>query len=129
MDRTEALTIIRSAVADCLALDLDDVRLESRLVADLGADSLDFVDLIFTIERKFGVKIRESELDFLGQLDAASSQATDGEFLPLEVVEKLRPWLPALDRVEDPEKVKPSQVFGMISVETLWLLVERKLQD
>ena len=38
------------------------------------------------------------------------------------------PWLPALASVEDKAKVTPGHLFGLISVETLCIMVEQKLQ-
>ncbi len=124
--RSEGLSVIRSAVADNLALDIDEVKPESRLITDLGADSLDFVDLIFVLERHFGVKIREGEFDFLARLDVTAPGTLEGDYLTRSAVDKLLPWLPALRNVEDHEKVMPAQLFSMITVETLWLMVESK---
>jgi acyl carrier protein len=126
-DRDEAIAFIRAAVADSLALDLEQVRLDSRLITDLGATSLDFIDLIFTLEKRFGVQIQESELDFVSKLNPTAPDAMQKTALPAETVDKLKAWLPALATVSDPGQVTPAQVFSMITVETLWLLVERKL--
>ena len=52
---------VRDNIADSLAVAKGEITLESRLVDDLGADSLDMVDIIFTLERKFGVYVRETE--------------------------------------------------------------------
>lgn len=118
---------IRGLVADSLAQDAADVSLDSRLVTDLGADSLDFIDLIFALEKKFNVKIRQGELDFLSRLDVSNPQTMREGFLAREAVEGLLPWLPALGRVPDLSKVTPAQLFSFITVETLCILVERKL--
>jgi len=63
--RDELVTAVRALLADRLALKVERVTLRSRLIDDLGADSLDFIDLVFTLEKKFGIKIREEEFDFL----------------------------------------------------------------
>jgi acyl carrier protein len=81
MTRTEGLATIARQVADSLALDVAGVAPTSRLVTDLGADSLDFFDLLFALEKAFGVKIRESELDFLAKLDVTSPEALKDGFL------------------------------------------------
>lgn len=127
MNKEDAIPIIIDAVADSLALEPDEVSLESRLIADLGADSLDFIDLIFTLEKKFGVKIREGELNFISRLDVGSPEVLQGEYLTQDAIDKLSPWLPALSTVEDPSKVTPSQLFSMITVETLWIMIDKQL--
>ena len=124
MNRETGLPIIVDLVADCLALSPGEVTPDSRLVPDLGADSLDFVDLLFTLERKFAVELRETELRFLSQLDPEAVQ--DGH-LTAKAIEQLRPWLPAIGAVEDPATITPKAVAEFVTVETLWLLVAKKL--
>ena len=114
-------------VVNSLALEPERVTLKSRLTADLGADSLDFVDIIFLLEKKFGVKIREGEFDFLSRLDFSSPEVMRKGFLTRETVARLGESLPALREVSDPEKVTPAELFSFITIETLCMLVERKL--
>lgn len=118
---------VRALVADSLAQDEGDVRLDSRLVTDLGADSLDFIDMIFALEKRFAVKVRQGELDFLSRLDVSDPKVMREGFLAREAVEGLLPWLPALRQVPDLGKVTPAQVFSFITVETLCIMVESKL--
>lgn len=114
---------VRDLVADSLALDADEVTLEACLIPDLGADSLDFIDMLFGLEKAFGVKIREGELDFLARVDVSDPSALQGALSP-EAIAQLRPWLPAL---EGAEQVTAGQLLSLVSVETLCILVERKL--
>lgn len=127
MDRREGLELVRAAVADCLALDLEEVRPESRLITDLGADSLDFVDLVFMLEKKFKVKLRGGDMSFLSQLDLTSPEVVRDGFLTPGAVERLAPWLPSLATLDDPAKITPGQLFSLITVETFWIMLERRL--
>ena len=128
MTRDEVFGAIRTLVADSLALPAGTITIQSRLTADLGADSLDFIDLIFLIEKKFSIKVRDGELDFFSKLDFSSPKVMKQGFLTRETVYSLKGWLPALERIEDPARVTPSQLFSMITLETLCILVEGKLR-
>lgn len=119
---------VRDLVADSLACDQGAVRLDARLVTDLGADSLDFIDMIFALEKAFGVKLRQGELDFLSRVVSNPEVAREST-LPPDAVEALSPWLPALRQLPDPTKVTPAQVFSLITVETLCIMVERALAE
>jgi acyl carrier protein len=121
------LAAMRDLVADRLARKPGEVTAASRLVDDLGADSLDFVDLVFAIEKRFGVKLRDDELDVLSQLDFSSPEVMRDGFLTPDVIERLLPALPALRDVPDPARVTPADVFGLITVDTLCAMVARKL--
>ncbi|MFA5692767.1 MAG: acyl carrier protein [Acholeplasmataceae bacterium] len=53
---------IKKLIVDELAVDENDVTLESRLVEDLGADSIDAVELIMTVEDEFTMEISDEVL-------------------------------------------------------------------
>lgn len=129
MTRDELVTAVRALLADRLALKVERVTLRSRLIDDLGADSLDFIDLVFTLEKKFGIKIREEEFDFLSRLDFSSPEVMRDGFLTAETVEKLRTRLPGLGELADPTRVTPKDLFGLLTVETLCDLVQTRLTD
>ncbi len=53
---------IHDIVVDQLDVDADDVTMDSAIIDDLGADSLDVVDLIMAIEEEFDVDIPDEEV-------------------------------------------------------------------
>lgn len=125
--KEEKIETICEIIADCLALDPEEVTLHSALVTDLGADSLDFLDLLFSLEKTFKIKIREGELEFLSKFDFTSSEAVKDGVLTQDSIDKLEPWLPGLKEVEDKSSITPAKIVSLITVETLWLMVESKL--
>ena len=128
MNREEIYQALRSLVADSLALKEDEIQPQCRLTDDLGADSLDFIDIIFGIEKKFEVKVRDGELDFISRLDFSSPKVMRQGYLTLETIQRLTKRLPALEQVQDPAKVTPAQLFSLITIETLCIMVEEELR-
>jgi len=53
---------IRECLVTVLGVDEDEVKAEASLIEDLGAESIDFVDLIFRLEKTFGIHIPQGEL-------------------------------------------------------------------
>jgi acyl carrier protein len=123
----EVFPRLRALIADSLAVAEAEVTPQARLIDDLGADSLDFVDLVFAIERAFGVKLREADLNFLTRLDFSSPGVMKDGFLTPETIAALVPLLPALRDVGDPARVTPGELFSLLTVETLGLMIERRL--
>ena len=118
---------LRAMIVDSLAVDASEVTPESRLIDDLGADSLDFVDLVFAIEKEFGVKLREADLNFLGRLDFSSPTVMKDGFITEQTLETLAPLLPALQHVADRTRVTPGQLFSLLTVDSVRLMIERRL--
>ena len=116
---------VRANIADSLALAKDKISLESRLVDDLGADSLDLVDIVFTLERKFGINVRETEFNFLTRLDFSSPEVMRDGFLTAPVVDQLADWVPRVAAAPDRSKISPRALFSMITVESICIVVGR----
>ncbi len=130
LNRNQGIEITCVIVANCLARDVAEVRPESRLITDLGADSLDFIDLIFTLEKRFGVRIRENDFNIMSRPDDSSSEAVASvEFLTSDAISRLLPWLPELANAPDLSRIRPSEVWPLITVEALWRLVEQKMKS
>ena len=53
---------VQATLVDALGVDEDDVLADSTLQGDLGAESIDFLDIVFRLERNFGIKIPRGEL-------------------------------------------------------------------
>ena len=53
---------VQATLVDALGVDEEDVTREATLQGDLGAESIDFLDIVFRLERNFGIKIPRGEL-------------------------------------------------------------------
>jgi acyl carrier protein len=121
------VSTVRRCVADSLAVPPGDVAFDSRLVDDLGADSLDFVDIVFMLDRELDIRVRETEFNFLTRLDFSSPDVMKGAHLTEAVVTRLAEWLPALRSVPDRTKVTPRELFSMITIESICIVCQRAL--
>ena len=62
MDRKEIEEKVREFLIDDLEIDEDKIAPEALLKDDLGIDSLDFVDIVVIVDKKFGFKIKPEEM-------------------------------------------------------------------
>lgn len=60
---------VKAVVAEQLSIDADAVKMESKIIEDLGADSLDVVELIMALEEKFEVEIPDSDAEKLIKIE------------------------------------------------------------
>lgn len=59
---TEVFEKVKAQLVDALGVDEDEVTPEATMVGDLGAESIDFLDIMFKIEKAFNIQIPRSEL-------------------------------------------------------------------
>jgi acyl carrier protein len=123
----EVLAAVRRCVAESLAVPEADVVPDARLIDDLGADSLDFVDIVFALDRALDVRVRETEFNFLTRLDFSSPEVMKGAHLAEPVIDRLSSWLPALRDVPDRGRVTPRELFSMITIESMALACQKAI--
>ena len=61
-EKQEIIKNVRSIIAQALKVSESEVTLESSLIKDLGAESIDFLDIVFRLEKAFKIKIPKGEL-------------------------------------------------------------------
>jgi len=54
---------IKSVIAEKLSKKIEDIRNDASFIDDLGADSLDIVDMVMKLEEEFGISIPDEDLD------------------------------------------------------------------
>jgi acyl carrier protein len=62
MSRDEVFQKVQEVLVDALGVDDDEVTAEATLMGDLGAESIDFLDIVFRLEKAFGLKVPREEL-------------------------------------------------------------------
>ena len=62
MSRDEIFQKVQEVLIDALGVDDDEVSTEATLMGDLGAESIDFLDIVFRLEKAFGIKVPREEL-------------------------------------------------------------------
>src|SRR6266487_5748923 len=58
----EIYSKVSATLVEALNVDEEDIKPQSTLQGDLGAESIDFLDIVFRLEREFGIKIPRGEL-------------------------------------------------------------------
>jgi acyl carrier protein len=120
---------VRECLAESLALAPEEIQATSRLIEDLGADSLDFLDILFSLEQRFALKLRSMDLDALMRADLSVEKLVEKRYIPREEVERMSQWLPALAATPNRDRITPRMLYSYLTVESLVILVQRKLQE
>src|SRR6202000_2216268 len=76
---------VQATLVDALGVDEDEVARDATLQGDLGPESIDFLDIVFRLERNFGIKIPRGELFPESLFAADSGFAENGKVTEQEI--------------------------------------------
>ena len=132
MSSEDIFAHIRDVLEEALGVDEDEVTPEARLVADLGAESIDFLDIQFRLEKTFSTddhpfKIEQGEL-FPENLMDNADWVQDEKFTDAGMT-MLRERMPHLDLTTFESDRSLSGVADLITVQSLVAFVQGKLNS
>ncbi|MBM4008601.1 MAG: acyl carrier protein [Planctomycetes bacterium] len=124
MTQDEIFGKLRTVLVDALGVDEEEVTMEARLTTDLHAESIDFLDIVFRIEKAFGFKIGQGELfpDNINDPKYVQDGVVNAAGLAL-----LRERMPHVDFSEFAKNPKLEKVSEIFTVASLVSFVAAKL--
>src|SRR4030042_29404 len=128
MTRDEILQEVQSVLVDALGVDEDEVKLDSTLMADLGAESIDFLDIVFRMEKAFGIKIPREELFPAENLLTNKEYISNGKLTP-KGLEELKKRMPHADISEFAADPNVNKIGDLFTVDVLVNYVDSKLNS
>jgi acyl carrier protein len=114
---------IREIIADVLVIDEAEVLLDSRLIADLGAESIDFLDLVFQIEKEYSIKIPRGQLEKNARGDLTEAEFEKGGVLTTQGLSALKNYLSEVPATYFKENMKVNEIPMLFTVETFCKLI------
>lgn len=117
---------VAETVADAIGCDVDKVKLDSSLINDLGAESIDFVDIVFRLQRQFKVKIPRGKIVEDARGDLSEAEFEQGGVVSAAGAARLRAFLSEVppERFKSPLTV--AEIPRLFTVETFCKLVIRQ---
>ena len=110
------------AFCEALALDEDEVEMKSLVIDELGAESLDFLDIAFRLERAFGIKIPRGEIQKAAEDKAGDAFEESGK-LTESGAAALREALPEVDSSKVEAGFPVRDIPRLFTVETFYNMV------
>jgi len=118
---------VKEAVVEALALDDDEVTEDATLMDDLGAESIDLLDILFRIEKSTGVKIEASDLGDYIQGGIPDDEFSDeNEVISARGAEQLHKVMPQTDPSDIEGKLKAEEVMTLFTVANLTEMVKSR---
>jgi acyl carrier protein len=117
---------VSNTLVEALNVDEEEIRPASTLQGDLGAESIDFLDIVFRLEREFGIKIPRGELFPESIFQGDPDMVQNGKVTDKGLAE-LRARMPFADLTKFNGDI--GQISDLFTVELITRYVQGKLQS
>jgi len=117
---------VAETMADALGSDTEQVKLEASLIDDLGAESIDFLDIVFRLERAFKVKIPRGKIVEEARGDLSEAQFDQGGVVTEAGFERLKSFLNEVPAERFKSPLKVADIPRLFTVETFCKMVIRQ---
>ena len=114
---------IKQIIVDVLFIEEDQVELNKRLIADLGAESIDFLDLVFQLEKEFDIKIPRGQLEKSARGSLSEQEFEQDGVVTERGMQALREYFTEIPADEFPQALKVSEIASLFTVETFCKVV------
>jgi len=126
MSRDEIFQEVQEVMVDALGVENDEVTAEATLMGDLGAESIDFLDIVFRLEKAFGIKIPREEL-FPGESLINNPEFVNNGKLTERGLSELRDKVPHTDFSTFEDNPDINKLGDLFTVGAIVNYVETKL--
>ncbi|NLS92923.1 MAG: acyl carrier protein [Planctomycetaceae bacterium] len=123
--KDEVFEKVQEALVEALGVDDDEVTPEATLVGDLGAESIDFLDIVFRLEKAFDIKIPRGEL-FPEDVWTNAEYVQDGKVTEAGL-EELRRRMPFANLDEFAKNPVVQEFGNLLTVADMCRFVEGKV--
>lgn len=123
--QNEIFEKVRTVLTEALGVDEDEVTTDATLIGDLGAESIDFLDIVFRLEKSFDIKISRGDL-FPEDVLASPDYVQNGK-LTAGGLEELKKRVPFINLDEFSKNPSVKDFATMLTVQDMVRFVETKL--
>src|SRR5262249_46650310 len=124
----EIYSKVSPTLVEALNVDEEDIKPTSTLQGDLGAESIDFLDIVFRLEREFGIKIPRGELFPESIFQGDPEFVQDGKVTDKGLAE-LRARMPFADLAQFEQNPEMSHLSDLFTVDLITRYIQGKLES
>lgn len=126
MSREDIFEKVQEVLVDALGLDDDEVTYDATLMGDLGAESIDFLDITFNLEKEFDIKIPREELFPIDTIMGNPESVKEGKLTAAGLAD-LKAKMPHTDFTDLTEGFDVSKLPDFFTVESIVNFIEKKV--
>lgn len=119
---------LKNCVAETIGIKVEEITPDSSLIDDLGADSLDLLDLVFRLEQAFKIRITRGEIEQRAKQTMPDEDFEVDGLLTEKAKLALKEALPEIDASKFRGNIRKSEIPRLFTIRTFQRLVHEKLE-
>lgn len=128
ISREEIFKKVQDVLVDALGLDEEEITEEATLMGDLGAESIDFLDIVFRLEKTFNIKVPREEL-FPAESVLNNPEYVSGGKLTTKGLAELKARMPHTDLSDFEKDPDVNKIADLFTVNAIVNFLEAKLNS
>lgn len=120
---------VKEIIADALFTDVTNLTADARLIGDLGAESIDFLDIMFRLEQEFGIKLSKADSENKLREGLKPEEVSVGGVMQEKGLERLRQIMPEVDCKQIAAGLLEKDIPTLYTVNTFIRMVEEKTSN
>lgn len=128
MNDREILELLRECIAQTIGIEADKVTPDASLIDDLGADSLDLLDLVFRLEQAFHIRISRGDIERKAKETLPEEDFERDGLLTEQAKSALRLELPEVPAERFAALTRPSEIPRLFTARTFLRLVKERME-
>jgi acyl carrier protein len=128
MNEEDIVSKVKTCLSETIGIKEEEVELNASVIDDLGADSLDLLDLVFQLEQVFNIRISRGDIESRAKKTMPEEDFEVDGFLSEKAREELKKSLPEVDGARFEGNLRKSEIARLFTVKTFIKLVKERLE-
>jgi|APGre2960657468_1045069.scaffolds.fasta_scaffold195096_1 acyl carrier protein len=122
-NHTQILLVVQEVIHLSSGVPMDRIAPESTLFDDLAIDSIDMVDILFNLERKYGIELKIGEIEQYSKAEMGNEPFEIDQVITEKGLEVLRRIIPEIDATKLVHGITIHDIIRLITVRSLAMMV------
>jgi acyl carrier protein len=128
MDKNEVFEKVKLAIVESADVEENEVEMGKTLIDDLGIDSIDMMELIYSLEKSYGIQLEIGDFEGAMSKEMGDVPFAKENIITKEGLDKLREVMPEVDQAKIKEGLSVFNIPFLFTVESFCKLVIKKIE-
>lgn len=129
MKEKQIIDKVKDCLVEVLGIEKTEISDDSSIVDDLGAESLDLLDLVFRLEQTFKIRITRGEIEKRARESLGAEEFENNGILSAEALKNLRSQMPEVQPGKFTPGLRANEIPRLFTVRTFACLIKYKLEE